>query len=560
MATSPHRRDPFLGLTLDGKYEIVEAIARGGMGRVYRAVQQPLGREVALKVLDLEQLQGKTAGGDFAKRFFMEAAACAKLSHPNTVVVYDYGKIEDDEIFYIAMELLRGRTLDDVVEENAPMDPAITIHVALQICGSLGEAHDSGMVHRDLKPSNVMLTMRGADQAYVKVLDFGLVKDNNDAGLTQSGALLGTPRYIAPEQIANSNVGPASDIYSLGACMYHMLTGRPPFDSDSKFVLLASHINVQPPAIHEVVPDSSASPEFAAIVMRCLSKDPKDRFPSMEALAQALLNCPEDTSTSATMLARSSTSQEMAVPDFSDTSATGARIRAARKSEDGEVGSSGIRPPMDAMTPAPAVDPAAGAPRRTGMWIALAAILVGAIGTAAFVILQSQPTETTGTETTGTETTGTETTETTGTETTGTETTGTETTGTETTGNETTEMPVAVQPVELTTDPPARVRRGALDLGDTPLTLPIPAGESWQLVLTADGFETRELTVLAGQGEVRVSLTRRRRAGMQTRGGEDVETMAAETMTAMDPDTPMTMITTMSEPTTMTDNRDPWAQ
>jgi serine/threonine-protein kinase len=535
------------------------------MGRVYRAVQQPLGREVALKVLDLEQLQSKTAGGDFAKRFFMEAAACAKLSHPNTVVVYDYGKIEDDEIFYIAMELLRGRTLDDVVEDSAPMDPAVTIHVALQICGSLGEAHDSGMVHRDLKPSNVMLTMRGADQAYVKVLDFGLVKDDNDAGLTQSGALLGTPRYIAPEQIANSNVGPASDIYSLGACMYHMLTGRPPFDSDSKFVLLASHINVQPPGIHEVVPDSSASPEFAAIVMRCLSKDPKDRFPSMEALAQAVLNCPEDTSTSATMLARSSTSQEMAVPDFSDTSATGARIRAARKSADGEVGSSGIRPPMDAMTPAPAVS--ATRPRRTGMWIALAAILVGAIGTAAFVILQSQPIEAPAeTETTGTETTGTETqtatgigmattgTETTGTETTGTETTGTETTGTETTGTET----ALVQPVELTTDPPARVRRGALDLGDTPLTLPIPAGESWQIVLTADGFETRELTVLAGQGEVRVSLTRRRRAGMQTR--EVVETMAVEQMTAMDPETPMTMTTTMSEPTTMTDNRDPWAQ
>ena len=115
MPASSHRRDPFLGLVLDGKYEVRSPIARGGMGRVYRAIQQPLGREVALKVLDLEQLEGKKAGGDFAQRFFNEAAACAKLTHPNTVVVYDYGKT-DDEVFYIAMEMLEGRNLEEILE------------------------------------------------------------------------------------------------------------------------------------------------------------------------------------------------------------------------------------------------------------------------------------------------------------------------------------------------------------------------------------------------------------------------------------------------------------
>ncbi|HJL31323.1 MAG TPA: serine/threonine-protein kinase, partial [Polyangiaceae bacterium LLY-WYZ-15_(1-7)] len=293
MPASSHRRDPFLGLVLDGKYEVRSPIARGGMGRVYRAIQQPLGREVALKVLDLEQLEGKKAGGDFAQRFFNEAAACAKLTHPNTVVVYDYGKT-DDEVFYIAMEMLEGRNLEEILDQEAPLEPARVKHLGLQICGSIGEAHGRGMIHRDLKPSNIMLTERGADPDFVKVLDFGLVKQESDAGLTQSGALLGTPRYIAPEQIGSSDVGPESDIYSLGACLYHCLTGRPPFDSDSKFVLLASHINVEPPSIRELQPDTTASDALQSVIMRCLSKEPADRYPTMDALVEALLATPEE--------------------------------------------------------------------------------------------------------------------------------------------------------------------------------------------------------------------------------------------------------------------------
>ncbi|MFT5358421.1 MAG: serine/threonine protein kinase, partial [Polyangiales bacterium] len=272
------------------------------MGRVYRAIQKPLGREVALKVLDLDQLEGQAAIEDFQQRFFLEAAACAQLQHPNTVVVYDYGKTDEDDVF-IAMELLHGETLQDLIVRDGTIAPPRAIHIALQICGSIGGAHDHGMVHRDLKPSNVMLTARGNDPDFVKVLDFGLVKQE-DNGLTQSGALLGTPRYMAPEQISNTKVGPGADIYALGAMLYHMITGRPPFDSDSKFVLLASHINEPAPPIREVDPDSPASRELEQVVMRCLRKNPEERYESMEALARALAFCPEDTDTANSSLPR----------------------------------------------------------------------------------------------------------------------------------------------------------------------------------------------------------------------------------------------------------------
>ncbi|MEM7609063.1 MAG: serine/threonine-protein kinase [Myxococcota bacterium] len=199
MGNAKKRRDPFAGLTLAGKYEVLEPLARGGMGRVYRALQKPLGRAVALKILDTDQLEGQAAIEDFQKRFFLEAAAVAKLQHPNTVVVYDYGKTDDDDLF-IAMELLEGENLHDTLKREKTLSARRAAHIALQVCGSIGGAHDQGMVHRDLKPSNIMLTPRGNDPDFVKVLDFGLVKQE-DNGLTQSGALLGTPRYMAPEQI-----------------------------------------------------------------------------------------------------------------------------------------------------------------------------------------------------------------------------------------------------------------------------------------------------------------------------------------------------------------------
>ncbi len=541
-------RDPLVGLTLDGKYEIVRPLARGGMGRVYRAVQRPLGREVALKVLDMEQLEGQKAGGDFAHRFFLEAAACAQLTHPNTVVVYDYGCAED-EVFYIAMELLDGPTLERVLKQAAPLDPAVTVHLGLQICGSLGEAHQRGMVHRDLKPSNVMLIHRGADANFVKVLDFGLVKQD-DHGLTQSGALLGTPRYISPEQIASSDVGPESDIYSLGAVLYHCLTGRPPFDAESQFALLASHMSVTPAPIETVQPDTLASAQLRAVVMRCLAKDPADRYPSMEALAEALVGCPEESGTAPSSL----------ISSAGGLSDLGAEVKAAAPDH------SGIKPTEQARTRAerPAAKSLASPPSRAPL---VAAALIGILlGVGAIVgsRLFEEPTDTNPPAR--------------------------QVTVTAEPLAPAAEASARTAPADLTEEPRApateaaartapaastspvvveshptgvRVRHDGRDLGDTPLNLVIPDGERWTLVLSLPGYETREIVVTSGQGAVRATLERRRR-GRRMRSQAREESPSVETPSSSDAP-PSAAAVMMEPPTNMpsrprTDNRDPWAR
>ncbi|MEZ4251294.1 MAG: serine/threonine-protein kinase [Polyangiales bacterium] len=553
MSASAGRRDPFVGLVLDGKYEVVALLARGGMGRVYRAVQRPLNREVAVKILDLDQLDARAKGADFARRFFLEAAACAKLNHPNTVVVYDYGQAAED-VFYIAMELLEGHTLDQALEHQAPLEPARVKHVGLQICGSIGEAHERGMIHRDLKPSNVMLCVRGADPDFVKVLDFGLVKQADDAGLTQSGALLGTPRYIAPEQIGSSDVGPESDVYSLGACLYHCLTGRPPFDSDSKFVLLASHMNVEPTPIHDVVPDSPASPELAAVVMRCLRKDPTMRFRSMAELVEALLATPEPSLSARSSLPTSS-SPGLSSPGLSRPGASSAGVskppsaleRSGVQRSSADVLATSVERPgslvLPPTTPVPTHASLATDPKRAVPITLVAVVLGAAVVVGGYLALRPTPPSAPPAAAVQPEPTPTPTPE-----------------------PRVVEVPVPVPaavaaPVRLVVEPAgARVQRDGADLGDAPLSLPVPRGESWVVRIQADGYEPREISVLGGQGEVSVSLERasRGRPGRPSRPSTTstapVEEPAPTPMVDPEP-TPMSTMTTPR-----TDNRDPWAR
>lgn len=505
--------DALVGITLADKYRVVDAIARGGMGRVYRAVQEPLGREVALKVLDIKELQHSTGkkklGEDFQRRFFLEAASCAKLQHPNTIVIHDYGQTEDDT-FYIAMELLVGPTLAEVISRDAPLPIERAIHIALQICGSLGEAHHNGMVHRDLKPSNVMLTPRGADPDFVKVLDFGLVKqDNDDVDLTASGALIGTPRYMPPEQIAGTNVGPHSDIYSLGAVLYHMLTGYPPFDADSKFVLMAAHINVVPDPMNERGGGVEVPPELEAIVMKCLLKDPGDRFSSMEEVAGALVGCGIGTNSllSAASLPASG----------SHTFESGSFPKAEH------LGEPTLSEPRTPLVGADGGSSLAGAiaPQRKRSPLLIAALAVLAV--IVFAIATGMPTEGMDPPPTATAP------------------------RVEMASPAPEPEPVAEPPAEppvepdpaagrvvLTSEPTgARAHHDGVDLGDTPVTLVIPDGERWPIELTAVGYQPRTVTLSAGQGEAAVRLTRRRRR-------------------------PVKASTPMDE--RRTDNRDPWAE
>src|SRR3954471_7781301 len=279
--------DPLIGRTLNDRYRIVEQIGSGGMGRVYKAAQAPLDRMVALKVLGA----GHDRDPNFYKRFFLEASVTAKLTHPNTITLYDYGRTEDG-VFFIAMEFLAGRTLSQAMQADGPLAQERVIHVAQQICRSLREAHALGIIHRDLKPANVMLLRQQDDHDFVKVLDFGLVKffatDNPETDITNAGTFMGSPHYIAPEQARNQGPDQRCDIYSLGVLLYHMLTGRVPFTAPNPVDIILKHLHDAPVPLHELRPDLNISRGLEDIVLRCMAKSREERFQSMDELLAQL--------------------------------------------------------------------------------------------------------------------------------------------------------------------------------------------------------------------------------------------------------------------------------
>ncbi len=279
--------DPMVGKVLHGRFSILEVIGKGGMGRVYKAVQAPLDRLVALKILNPQYGGGRDP--QFHKRFFLEASLTAKLRHPNTITVIDYGRT-DEGIFYIAMEYVEGQTLAQVLASTGPIAWSRTLDMVQQICRSLREAHKLGIIHRDLKPANVMLLTGEADHDLVKVLDFGLVKpleQKVDAEITQGGVMLGSPLYMAPEQARHvSDV--RSDVYSLGVVMYQMLMGRPPFQTKEPMEAILQHMTQRPPPFAQLRPDLGVPAEVETIVLRALQKEPGQRFQSMDEFLEAI--------------------------------------------------------------------------------------------------------------------------------------------------------------------------------------------------------------------------------------------------------------------------------
>jgi serine/threonine protein kinase len=272
-----------------GQYTLEERIGIGGMGEVHRARHALLRRPVAVKLLSPEQ-----SGGTSAERFDREAQLTALLTHPNTVAVYDYGRTEGG-VFYYVMELLDGVDLEELVREEGPQPPARVAHILRQVCGSLAEAHDLGLIHRDIKPANVILTRRWGLADVVKVVDFGLVKDlaaDPGAGLTAENTLTGTPLYMAPEAIRSARgVGVASDLYAVGALGYFLLTGRPLFEGASVVEVAGHHLHTRPTPpsnkLGQPVPEA-----LEAVILECLEKDPKDRPESAAALLAKLEDLP----------------------------------------------------------------------------------------------------------------------------------------------------------------------------------------------------------------------------------------------------------------------------
>ncbi len=279
-----------IGEMLADRYRLEKLIAKGGMGRVYLATQLPLERKVAIKLL-----LSKGFDDEFRQRFFLEASTCARLVHRHIVTVHDYGEAENGELF-MAMEYLDGHPLSKVIAREVRLESDRACQIALQTCRALRTAHKSGIVHRDLKPGNVMLLTDDEQESvdFVKVLDFGLVKAFDTGGaeppvdLTRSGTWLGSPRYMAPEQIRCQDVDPRTDIYSLGVILFHMIAGRPPFVGANSVEILEQHLRDPVPSIREVVGQINYEPELEEIIRTCMAKSPSDRYQSMDALIRDL--------------------------------------------------------------------------------------------------------------------------------------------------------------------------------------------------------------------------------------------------------------------------------
>jgi serine/threonine-protein kinase len=268
-----------------GSYRLKARIGRGSAGDVWLARQLPLDRDVALKVLRDQSWRSQEA----VRRFQREARAASRLEHPNTIRIFDFGA-SDDGVLFIAMELLEGHDLEVIVNENGPLPAARVIHLARQVCGSLAEAHARGILHRDIKPANLFVTHVGDHHDVVKVLDFGVARLQGPAQTqTETGAILGTPDYLAPETCDGEGADARSDVYSLGAALYFMLTGTPLFPGHTLTEVIMMHITREPDPPSKRV--SSVPQDLERVVMKCLAKDPAERHQSIGELDRALAAC-----------------------------------------------------------------------------------------------------------------------------------------------------------------------------------------------------------------------------------------------------------------------------
>lgn len=278
-----------VGKVFDGRYRVDGVLGRGASGWVLRARQLRTGRDVALKVLRTD------LGGDLrqVKRFYREAKATSRLRSPHAVCFHDFGAT-DEGYLYIAMELLTGFALDDALAEGGAFAASDAVSVARQVCLALEDAHGLGLIHRDLKPGNIFLcppTRASRGLMHVKVLDFGLTKamrDDEESALTQTGFIVGTPRYMAPEQTCGGRISERTDLYSLGIVLYHMLTGEPPFVAESAEEVLLMQAREEAPALPEMVDGRPIPDSLRRLVAALLRKVPLERPATAREVRDAL--------------------------------------------------------------------------------------------------------------------------------------------------------------------------------------------------------------------------------------------------------------------------------
>ncbi len=293
------RREAFAAKQL-GQYRLKKLLGSGGMGEVYLAEHQMMKRPCAVKVIRPE----KAGDPQVLARFEREVRATAKLSHWNSIDIYDYGRTADGTFYYV-MEFLPGHNLGELVSEHGPLPTSRIVYLMRQVCDALAEAHGQGLVHRDIKPANIYCAYRGGVFDVAKLLDFGLAKplsDATDAGLTQEGSITGSPLFMSPEQAASSDeLDGRSDIYSLGALMYFMATGKAPFEYPSPLKVMIAHASEDPEPPRLL--NGEVPTELEEIILRSLEKRPEDRFQSVVELRDALERVPVDSEWTARLAA-----------------------------------------------------------------------------------------------------------------------------------------------------------------------------------------------------------------------------------------------------------------
>jgi serine/threonine-protein kinase len=385
-----------IGREIAGRYRMQAKLGEGGMGTVYKAEQISLKRTVAVKLLRPE-----VAGAQMLlRRFNAEAEAVAKLSHPNTVNIYDFGQDSDGTLF-IAMEYIEGQSLRNVIHQEAPLPLKRALSIAAQVAASLTDAHGHSIVHRDLKPDNVMIQARGRQRDVVRVLDFGIAKlrDENrqsQMAMTQAGDMLGTPQYMSPEQIRGEPIDGRTDIYSLGGMLYEMVTGRLPFEAPTVMALLSKHLleTITPPSQRR--PDLNIPPAIDNLILGAMAKNAADRPATMELfgeqIAALLATFPADSGQATAQNTAAQPVQTRAQPAVTPPvySATPGAVVPFAAAPTAAVMSPPPPPPGAAPynpygnAPPPAVAPPTSKGGGIGIWVFLGLLVVAGIGTGVY--------------------------------------------------------------------------------------------------------------------------------------------------------------------------------
>jgi serine/threonine-protein kinase len=269
------------GAVLDDRYQVIEPIAEGAMGAVYRGERLKLGRAVAIKIMH-DALPDELASRG---RFEREAKLMARLEHPHCVSVMDFG-LHDGKP-YLVMELVRGTSLLDVLAKSGRIEPARAAELVKQVLSGLAHAHELGIVHRDIKPANIMLTERTGLGEQIRILDFGLARPAIDSTKLTTGIVVGTPNYMAPEQIKGGAIDGRTDLYAVGVMLFELITGKKPFLADDPLAVVRKHLHAAPPTIAETAPGLNV-PELEEVVAKALAKQPQHRFASAAEMSAAI--------------------------------------------------------------------------------------------------------------------------------------------------------------------------------------------------------------------------------------------------------------------------------